>query len=101
MKLCFLQARLPGGSLISVIRLLYSDLGSDSLSDNQKHRNKRKDENDPYNLGDISDFLYDRFTVMSATECTGLIPSEPQTEEERENYEDIYDINQPKENAGK
>ncbi|MGN1442618.1 MAG: hypothetical protein ACI4XE_02110 [Acutalibacteraceae bacterium] len=63
------------------------------LNDSKKHRNHRKNENDPYNLGDISDFLYDRFTVMSATECTGLIPSEPQSKAERENYEDIYNIN--------
>lgn len=63
------------------------------MKKNKKHRNNRKNENDPYNLGDISDFLYDRFTVMSATECTGLIPSEPQTKAERENYEDIYNIN--------
>ena len=63
------------------------------MDQNKKHRKNRKNENDPYNLGDISDFLYDRFTVMYATECTGLIPSEPQTKAERENYEDIYNIN--------
>lgn len=63
------------------------------MEKNKKHRNNRKSENDPYNLGDISDFLYDRFTVMSATECTGLIPCEPQTKAERESYGEIYDIN--------
>ena len=26
----------------------------------------------------------------SAMDCTGLIPSLPQSEEERENYEDLY-----------
>ena len=74
-------------------RFLKSDREVIGLDQSKKRRNNRNNENDPYNLGDISDFLYDRFTVMSATECTGLIPSEPQTKAERENYEDIYNIN--------
>lgn len=63
------------------------------LNEKKKHGKDRKNGNDPYNLGDISDFLYDRFAVMSATECTGLIPAEPQSKAERENYGEIYDIN--------
>lgn len=74
-------------------RFLKSDREVIGLDQSKKRRNNRNNENDPYNLGDISDFLYDRFTVMSATECTGLIPSLPQTKAERENYEDIYNIN--------
>ncbi|MCM1363530.1 MAG: hypothetical protein NC122_03455 [Faecalibacterium sp.] len=54
---------------------------------------KKKNGTDPYNLGDIHDFLYDRYTVMSATECTGLIPFDPSSEAERDNYKEIYDIN--------
>ncbi len=52
-----------------------------------------KNSADPYNLGNIHDFLYNRYTVMSSTECTGLIPFDPISEEERDNYKDIYDIN--------
>lgn len=56
-------------------------------------KNNHKNGADPYNLGDIHDFLYNRYTVMSATECTGLIPFDPGSEEERDNYKEIYDIN--------
>ncbi|MCM1543862.1 MAG: hypothetical protein NC110_01055 [Ruminococcus sp.] len=56
-------------------------------------KKKRSNGTDPYNLGDIHDFLYDKYTVMSATECTGLIPFGPDSEEERNNYKEIYDIN--------
>lgn len=57
-----------------------------------KNKNSKKGR-DPYNLGNISDFLYEHYTVMSANECTGLIPSEPESEKKRNNYKDIYDIN--------
>lgn len=52
-----------------------------------------KKDTDPYNQGGINDFLYDRYTVMSATECTGLIPFDPDCEENRDHYKEIYDIN--------
>lgn len=48
---------------------------------------------DPYNLGNISDFLYERFAVSSCTECTGLIPGNPEFEQQRKSYREIYDIN--------
>lgn len=53
----------------------------------------KDEENDPYNLGDISDFLYNRFAVTSTNECTGLIPNDPEDEFHRDNYKEIYDIN--------
>lgn len=56
-----------------------------------KKSNKKK--TDPYNLGDIHDFLYEKFAVTSATECTGLIPTDPHSEAEKESYREIYDIN--------
>lgn len=34
----------------------------------------------------------DDFTVASATECTGLIPSSPETESQIDSYSEIYDI---------
>lgn len=58
-----------------------------------KKKKNSKNGEDPYNLGNISDFLYERFSVMSATECTGLIPAEPESEKKRNNYKDIYKIN--------
>jgi hypothetical protein len=36
------------------------------------------------------DPFYDLSKVASATECTGLIPSLPQSEEEDENYANLY-----------
>lgn len=38
------------------------------------------------------DLFMDRDIVASATECTGLIPTPPLSEEEAESYSDIYDI---------
>lgn len=59
----------------------------------KKKNDKNKNSNDPYNLGNISDFLYDNYTVMSLNECTGLIPANPTSDKKRENYKEIYDIN--------
>lgn len=44
-------------------------------------------DNDPYGCDTPDDLI---FTACSATECTGLIPSLPQSEYERESYEEIY-----------
>ncbi len=59
----------------------------------KQFRHYSKKGKDPYNLGGINDFIYDRYTVMSNTECTGLIPNDPEEEEKRDNYKEIYDIN--------
>lgn len=42
-----------------------------------------------------SDVFLDLNTVASSTECTGLIPSAPATDEEAESYMDIYEIPKP------
>lgn len=42
------------------------------------------------------DRLIDSENVASATECTGLIPTPPISEEEAESYTKIYNIPQPK-----
>lgn len=42
------------------------------------------------------DKLIDSDNVASATECTGLIPTPPISEEEAESYTEIYNIPQPK-----
>ena len=39
--------------------------------------------------------LFDSDNVASATECTGLIPPPPISEEEAESYTEIYNIPQP------
>lgn len=41
------------------------------------------------------DTLFDLDTVASATECTGLVPTPPITENEAESYTDLYSIPQP------
>ena len=58
-----------------------------------KGKKRRKKGADPYNLGNVHDYIYDRFTVTSNTECTGLIPFGPDSEDERDNYKQIYDLN--------
>lgn len=40
--------------------------------------------------------FFDQNTVVSFTECTGLIQTPPLTEAEAESYKEIYDVPQPK-----
>lgn len=37
--------------------------------------------------------------VVSSTECTGLIPTPPLSEDEAESYDELYDIPLPKDKA--
>lgn len=37
-------------------------------------------------------FFDERFSVMSSTECTGLIPAAPVDETAADSYQEIYDI---------
>ncbi len=39
--------------------------------------------------------IEDKFNTCSAHECTGLITVPPETEDELENYMDIYDFGPP------
>ncbi|RPF43342.1 hypothetical protein EDD70_2305 [Hydrogenoanaerobacterium saccharovorans] len=41
------------------------------------------------------DDFFDFDTIASATECTGLIPTPPLSDEEAESYTDIYSIPKP------
>lgn len=43
------------------------------------------------------DTLFNLDTVASATECTGLMPTPPISEDEVESYTDLYSIPQPDE----
>lgn len=45
---------------------------------------KKTDSSDKYNVQDID------ITACSTTDCTGLIPSLPQSEAELESYQDLY-----------
>lgn len=52
-------------------------------------KNKKKTESESLNQ-DIID-SYDYLTnAASSQDCTGLIPSEPEDDAEREAYEDVY-----------
>jgi hypothetical protein len=42
------------------------------------------------------DDFFDIETVVSSTECTGLIPTPPLSVAESESYTEIYDIPRPK-----
>ncbi|WP_312641470.1 hypothetical protein [Hydrogenoanaerobacterium sp.] len=57
------------------------------MSDNDKQCIPPRDE--------LFDDFWDLDTVVSATECTGLIPIPPTTEDEAESYTNIYAIPQP------
>lgn len=50
---------------------------------NQKNRKSLKDEDS---------FDYDVTKTNSATDCTGLIPTPPQSDEEFDSYMDVYEI---------
>lgn len=45
----------------------------------------------------VSDFFDDADIVnsSSANDCTGLIPTSPQSDEELDSYEDVYDFRPP------
>lgn len=43
------------------------------------------------------DTFFGQRSVVSSTDCTGLIPDSPGSEDEVESYTKIYDIPQPKE----
>lgn len=46
----------------------------------------------PYDAQDDDELFDESFTVMSSTECTGLIPSAPTDEAQIDSYAEIYDI---------
>lgn len=48
-----------------------------------------KQEPRPYGM---EDDLEDDFSVMSATECTGLIPTPPLDDAQADSYGEIYDV---------
>ena len=64
------------------------------MKKNQKNEEKVQKEEPLLRLKDEASFLEDG-TVASATECTGLMPSAPSTEEEAEEYQDIYAVPAP------
>ncbi|MFI3142060.1 MAG: hypothetical protein R3Y27_07140 [Clostridia bacterium] len=53
---------------------------------------KGKKNVDPYGLEQLGDFLYERYSVISSNECTGLISAAPHSKKEKSNYKDIYDL---------
>jgi hypothetical protein len=48
---------------------------------------------------EMLDELYDANTVASAMDCTGLIQTLPQTEDELDSYAEIYDMPKPNKQA--
>ncbi|HOV70397.1 MAG TPA: hypothetical protein PLZ84_08755 [Clostridia bacterium] len=44
---------------------------------------------------------YYEHSVTSTTDCTGLMPTRPITDDEEESYTDIYDIPRPKHKENK
>jgi hypothetical protein len=51
----------------------------------KKEKNKDEYDKDPYRVEATSSF-----STCSAMDCTGLIPSLPQSEAELESYEELY-----------
>lgn len=52
-------------------------------------KNKKKEEKELMNEDIIDNFDY-LANAASSQDCTGLIPSEPMNDAEREAYEDLY-----------
>ncbi|MGI6169542.1 MAG: hypothetical protein ACOYI4_07585 [Christensenellales bacterium] len=52
-------------------------------------KSDEKHANFPYGDPDDSTFPYN---VVSSTECTGLIPTPPLSDDESDAYSDLYDI---------
>ncbi|HEY8424184.1 MAG TPA: hypothetical protein VIL23_05470 [Clostridia bacterium] len=48
-------------------------------------------------MNDRDDTFYDINTIASMSECTGLIPSAIESEEEAEHYGELYSIHKNKE----
>ncbi len=46
----------------------------------------------PYNYDDELGWGSDDYSVASASECTGLIPSVPCSSDEVDSYSEIYDV---------
>jgi hypothetical protein len=61
----------------------------EQYKENQKHDEPR------LKLEDDISFMNEQ-SVASATECTGLTPSLPVTEDEAESYSDIYPVPAPR-----
>ncbi len=65
------------------------------MSDKNKPENERskedfrKKEPDKTGHADLSDSCFSK-SICSATDCTGLIPALPSSEEELESYEEMY-----------
>ena len=54
--------------------------------------NKKNSSNNQKELKDKDSFDYDITKTNSATDCTGLMPIPPLSEDELESYLDIYDM---------
>lgn len=46
----------------------------------------------PYHMHEDDDSPGSQFYVASSTDCTGLIPSAPVTENEVDSYNELYDV---------
>ncbi len=63
--------------------------------DRKSDRKPEQEKPEPtIKLKDDASFLEDS-TVASANECTGLMPSAPATEDEAEEYQDLYAVPAP------
>lgn len=54
-----------------------------------------KEKNQKFHSKSDNDKFFDQNTVASYTECTGLIPTPPLSEDEAESYKEIYDVPYP------
>ena len=70
----------PAPSLREPFLFVFCKTANTTKKKKEEHRMKH---DDPF---------YDQETTVSATECTGLIPAGIDTEEEAENYADLYSV---------
>ena len=57
---------------------------------------KNKSKSDKYNPENIN--YYDITSTVSSSECTGMIPTPPQNEDELESYQDMFGMEIAKNN---
>lgn len=60
---------------------------------------KNRKDDKQYTSDEILDMLYENKSVVSATDCTGLMYAPPTSEYEVESYKEIFDIPQPVEDV--
>ncbi len=61
-------------------------------------KKKKKSAKDKYNVS-FDETYINPHNIASSTDCTGLVQTPPQSEEEAESYAELYDIHKQHKNS--